>query len=279
MHPDIEQRLVSDLTRRRELPPQVKRHLMSVHGVAEDEIGRFLAERLAGLEDFEREQMFAPLFTPTLEDRAGYADLLLCHAVSDDDVEAAVKRLARRGLHCPVEVPGGGDFPLPLEEVLIARYARLLRLPAAPPADLAERLARAIPADDRCLALAQLRDPAWPSPAKYAWLAAFLDVVAARKGFSLLTFDFLTDLVRDCTDVQTARLLALTEGVLGEKRQNFSVGGSAKPFFSRHIEEWHGHAHDHRRFDSDEVEQKQRVLEMLTDLAADLQALAQRQGA
>jgi hypothetical protein len=150
-----------------------------------------------------------------------------------------------------------------------------LRLTSAPPAEVANRLVRAIPADDRGLALAQLRDPAWRSPAKYAWLGAYLDVVAERKGFSLLKFDFLTDLVRDCTDVQTAHVLALTEAVLGEKRQNFSVGGSARPFFSRHIEEWHGHSRDQRRFDADEVEQKQRVLGMLTDLVADLQALTQ----
>jgi hypothetical protein len=277
VHPIIEERLRSDLTRRRELPPQVKRHLISVYGVTEDEIGCFLRERVAQLEDYEREQMFAPLFTPGIEDRAAYAELLLSHSVAEDEVEEAVSRFGRAGLHCPIEVPGGGDFPLPLEEVLVARYLRLLRLSAAPPVEVTDRLVRAIPADDRGPALAQLRDPAWRTPAKYAWLAGYLDVVQERQGFSLLKFDFLTDLVRDCTEVSTAHVLELTEHVLAEKRNNFSMGGSAKPFFSRHIEEWHGHGRDQRVFDADEVEQKQRVLEMLTDLVADLQALAQRQ--
>jgi hypothetical protein len=279
VHPDLEERLVRDLTRRRELPPQVKRHLLSVHGIVEDEIGRFLTERLAQLEDYEREQMFAPLFTPTLEDRAVYAELLLNHTIAEDAAEALIGQLSHARLNCPVEVPGGPDFLLPLEEVLVARYVRLLRLSAAPPAEVTERLLRAIPADDRGSALAQLRDPAWRSAVKFAWLASYLDVVRTRQGFSLLKFDFLTDLVRDCTDIHTPHVLALTEGVLGEKRHNFSVGGSAKPFFSRHIEEWHGHSRDQRRFDADEVEQKQRVLAMLTDLVADLQAMTQRQGA
>src|SRR5262249_36985445 len=181
-----------------------------------------------------------------------------------------------RGLSCPIGVPGEGDYSLPLEEVLIARFVRLLRLSVSPPAEVSERLVRAIPADDRGPALAQLRDPAWRSPAKYAWLAAYLDVVQARQGFSLLKFDFLTDLVRDSTEVNTAHILALTEHVLSEKRTNFSVGGSAKPFFSRHIEEWHGHARDQRQFDADELEQKQRALAMLTDLVADLQSMMQR---
>lgn len=277
MHPAIEERLVADLTRRRELPPQVKRHLTGVYGVAEDEIGRFFAERVAALEDYEREQLFAPLFTPTLEDRAAYAELLLGHSVAEDEITAAVQRLGRARLSCPIEAPGGSDFVLPLEEVLVARYLRLLRLSAAPPSEVTDRLLRAIPGDDRGVALAQLRDPAWRSPAKYAWLAAYLDVVAERQGFSLLKFDFLTDLVRDSTDLSTAHVLALTEQVLGEKRNNFSVGGSSRPFFSRHIEEWHGHGRDQRRFDLDEVEQKQRALAMLTDLVADLHTLAQRQ--
>jgi hypothetical protein len=278
VQPEIEQRLLQDLTRRRELPPQVKRHLISVHGVAADMIGRFFREELTRLEDFEREQMFAPLFTPTLEDRAAYAELLRNQTVSEAEVESAIQRFVHQGLHCAIDVPGEGDFSLPLEDVLIARFLRLLRLSAAPPAEVTERLVRAIPADDCGPALAQLRDPAWRTPAKYAWLAAYLDVVQARQGFSLLKFDFLTDLVRDCTEVNTAHVLALTEHVLGEKRTNFSVGGSAKPFFSRHIEEWHGHSHDHRQFDADEVEQKQRALAMLADLVADLQALKLVQG-
>ncbi len=276
MQPEIEQRLLHDLTRRRELPPQVKRHLISVHGIAEDMIGRFFREQLNQLEDYEREQMFAPLFTPTLEDRAAYAELLQKHSINEAEVEAAIQGLVRQGLHCPIDVPGEGDFALPLEEVLITRYVRLLRLTAAPPAEVIERLVRAIPGDDCGLALAQLRDPAWRTPAKYAWLASYLDVVQARQGFSLLKFDFLTDLVRDTTEVNTAHVLAMTEHVLGEKRNNFSVGGSAKPFFSRHIEEWHGHSRDHRQFDADEVEQKQRALAMLSDLVADLQTLLQR---
>jgi hypothetical protein len=276
VHPDIQQRLLADLTRRRELPPQVKRHLISVYGVTEDEIGRFFLERLAQLEDFEREQLFAPLFTPTLEDRAAYAEMLQRQTVTAAEVESSVERLGHGGLTCPVEVPGGADFALPLEEVLVTRYVRLLRLPAAPPPEVTQRLIAAIPADDRGLALAMLRDPAWQTPAKFAWLGAYLEVVQDRQGFSLLKFDFLTDLVRDCTTVETAHVLALTEHVLAEKRANFGVGGSARPFFSRHIEEWHGHGRDQRQFDQDEMEQKQQALTMLTDLVVDLQAMMQR---
>ena len=222
------------------------------------------------MQDYEREQMFAPLFTPTLEDRADYAELLLTRSVSDAEIEAAISRLGQGTLSCAIEVPGGPDHLLPLEEVLVSRFLRMLRLTGTPPAEVTELLLRTIPVDDRGPALVRrLRDPV-----KYAWHAAYLDGVRQREGFSLLKFDFLTDQVRDTFALETARILANTEHVLGEKRNNFSVGGSARPFFSRHIEEWHGHSHDHRRFDADEVEQKQRALAMLTDLVGDLQALA-----
>jgi len=276
VHDDIHQRLTADLTRQRSLPTQLKRHLMSVHGVAEDGIGTFFNERVAHLEDFEREQVFAPLFTPNLEERATYAELLLGRSLSDEQVATAIDTLGQAGLKCPVEVPDGGIYTLALDDILVSRYIRLLRLSSAPPTEVTDRLLRAIPADDRGLALAQLRDPAWRAPAKYAWLADYLEVISDRQGFSLLKFDFLTDLVRDCTDLNTAHLLKLAEGVLAEKRSNFGVGGSARPFFSRHIEEWHGHSRDQRNFDQDEMEQRQQVLTMLTDLVADLQALRER---
>jgi hypothetical protein len=276
MHADLFRKLRDDLTRRRELPVQVKRHLGSVHGVAVDEIGRFFRERLPQLEEFEAEQIFGPMFSPTLEDRAAYADDLTRVAVSDTDLNAWIQELSTAGLHCPIDVPGEPDFPLPLDELLVGRYVRLLRLTDAPPAEIVDRVGRAIPADDRPLALALLRDPAWQSEAKRTWLGDYLDAVQQhRHGFSLLKFDFLTDLVRDAPAPDTAHLLTLTENVLSEKRSNFNVGGSSKPFFSRHIEEWHGHARDQRQVSEDEVEQKQQVIAMLADLVADLKVLAQ----
>jgi hypothetical protein len=276
MHADILQKLRDDLTRRRELPIQVKRHLGSVHGVAVDEIGPFLQDRLSQLEEFETEQIFGPMFSPTLEDRAAYAEDLTQVTVSETDLNSWVQRLSAAGLQCPIEVPGEADFSLSLDELLVGRYVRLLRLTEAPPAEIVARVARAIPADDRPLALALLRDAAWQSEVKRAWLGDYLDAVQQhRHGFSLLKFDFLTDLVRDAPAPDTAHLLTLTENVLSEKRSNFNVGGSSKPFFSRHIEEWHGHARDQRQVSEDEVEQKQQVIAMLTDLVADLKVLEQ----
>jgi hypothetical protein len=270
MHDALLAQLRDDLTRRRAFTPQVCRHLASTYELADDEVSRFLNEELSELEEYRIELLFGPLFTPTLEDRARYSRLLSTHACDAAEVERALEALGAEGPTCDLELPTGEEFRLRLADVLVERYVRLLYLADAPAAELAQRLEHAIPGDDLDLALATLREEAWHGEVKRQWLADFLDAVADRRAFSMRKLAFLSDLLRGQVRPDTPRMLALVRSLLEERRGQLGQVGAGKPFFARHIEEWHGHDRDQRRVSATEVEARQQFIDLLDELVVDL---------
>ena len=271
MHEGLLTHLRKDLTRPRALTPQVCRHLASTYELADDEIGRFLDEQLPELEEFRVELLFGPLFTPTLEDRASYSSLLCTHRCSQGEIDQRVGRLNEEKLACDLELPTGQSHRLRLADVLVERYVRLLYLGNGPQPEFARRLEQAIPGDDVDLALASLREEVWHDEAKCGWLAKFLDAVAGRRSFSMRKLAFLSELLRGQIRPETERLLSLTRSLFEERRSQLGQAGAAKPFFARHIEQWHGHGRDQRRVDPAELETKEELVELLEDLVVDLE--------
>src|SRR3990172_6373818 len=250
-------KLRADLTRRRALSPQVRRHLASTYEVADDAVREFFSSRLGALEEYQIELLLGPLFTPTLEDRAGYAGLLREETPSEAQVEEHTGSLEAEKLSWFLEIPGEEEVGVRVLDVVVARWVRLCNLTHAPGPALVAGIERAVPADDRELALATLRDEAWQDREKQEWLAEYLETAGVRKSFSMQKLEFLTDLMRGRWEARPERLLGLVEKVLEERRSQLLETGSAKPFFARHIEEWHGHARDQRRGDPGEAEARQ----------------------
>lgn len=271
MHKDILTHLRNDLTRPRDLTPQVCRHLASTYELADDEISRFLDEQLPELEEFRVELLFGPLFTPTLENRASYSSLLRTHRCSQEEIDQQMGQLTEEKLDCDLELPTGQSHRLRLANVLVERYVRLLYLGFGPQPELVRSLEQAVPSDDVDLALASLREEVWHDEAKRGWLAEFLDAVAGRHSFSIRKLAFLSDLLRGQIRPETERLLSLTRSLLEERRSQLGQAGASKPFFARHIEEWHGHGRDHRRVDPAELETKEELVDLLEDLVIDLE--------
>lgn len=270
------ERLGSDLARRRVLSPQVRRHVSSTYGVADDTVREFFASRLDELEEFQIELLLGPLFTPTLEDRAGYVAALREEVPDEAQVDEYVRTLEAERLTWALEISGEEDVQVKVFDVLVARWVRLCELTSAPGAALAGAVARAVPGDDQDLALAVLREPAWRDNDKRNWLVEYLQTAATRQSFSMQKLEFLTDLVRSQYEARTERMLELAQKVLEERRSQWLETGSAKPFFARHIEEWHGHERDQRRVDPAEAESRQERLAVLEDLARDFEAMLGR---
>lgn len=263
--------LRQDLTHSRVLTPQVRRHLASTYELADDDVAPFLQEELPKLEEYRVELLFGPLFTPTLEDRARYSALVRAGGCSEPQINEAQESLLSDSLTCDLELPTGEHFPLPLADVLIERYVRLLYLGRAPDAELAQRIEQAVPSDDVDLALGALREEVWHDSAKRRWLTDFLDAVAPRRSFSMRKLEFLADLLRSQVRPRSEHLLEVVRTLLAERRAQLGQVGAAKPFFARHIEEWHGHERDQRRVDPAEFESREQLIVLLEDLVVDLE--------
>lgn len=274
MNEAILDQLRTDLTRPRRLTSQVRRHLASNYGVADDEIVTFLERELPHFEEFQVELLFGPLFTPSLDDRARYSDLLGENAPEAREVEALIDRLRSEGLACPLELDSGETFRLIVTDVLSERYVGLLYLDHPPGAVLRERVIEVAPPDDRDLVLATLREEVWQEPSRRQWLSAFLEATAKRESFSLAKLNLLGDLLRGRAHTETSRVLDLARSLLEDRRRHFVEVGPTKPFFARHIEEWHGHGRDQRRSDPEEIESHQLLLDRLGDLVLDLESMA-----
>src|SRR5438034_5032641 len=132
-------RLASLLSRPRALPPQTERQL-AAH-LAEHRSTSLASFLLAAgdlLQEYELDIVFAPVFTPTLDERAELADLLYHWRPSEQQLlQEVVPKLRAAVGHAIVLLPDGTSAKLALHEVMVERFVRLLRLDAAAEAKIA----------------------------------------------------------------------------------------------------------------------------------------------
>src|SRR5690554_558462 len=110
------------------MKPQTERQLAGHLSEHRCDVHAFLLCASQVLEEYELEIVFGPIFTPTLEDRAEFADLLFHWRPSSEQLGSIVSEVTRRTPHAVVRLPDGFDAKLTLHEVLIERFVRLLRL-------------------------------------------------------------------------------------------------------------------------------------------------------
>src|SRR5204862_1282515 len=107
-------------------------------------IQSFLLAAAGLLQEYELDIVFAPVFTPTLDERAEVADLLFHWRPSERQLGQIIPQLCERVGHALVLLPDGSQAKLTLHEVMIERFVRLLRLDAAADATTAAALRDAL---------------------------------------------------------------------------------------------------------------------------------------
>jgi hypothetical protein len=241
--------LAAALERPRELPAQVGRHLAGTYGVDRDAIGAFLVHELPRLEDYEIDLILSPVFTPTLDDQAVFAELLGRDSVPREQWATLVRQLAARPTRAPLATGDGAVHSVPLREVTLERYVHRLRLEGTIPESLFNLLLHLPPGADRPLLKAIARRAVWESQPRREILVRYLTSAAAGDAYRLADAVELLKLAETYQPADLADLLAHIPHWQEVLRQEIRLAASPKAFFNERVQELHGGGRDQRRQD------------------------------
>lgn len=249
--------LAAELERPRRLSAQVVNHLSGTYGLDRDAIGAFLVNELNKLEDYEIDLALSPVFTPTLQDQAVFADRLGQESVTAAEWPGLVQQLVARPTRARLVTEDGQIHYVPLRDVSIERYVHRLRLDATIPEPLFKLLDHFEPASDRPLLKAVARRAVWENAARREILTRYLTSVAGGEADRRGDVVELLKLAETYLPADTASLLAQIPHWLQVLRQEINEAGGGKPFFNERVEELHGGGRDQRRQDNSRITAKE----------------------
>lgn len=261
-----------ELERPRALLKQVVDHLASHYSVSRDELGAFFTSQLDGLEDYEVDLLFSPLFTPKLADQAVFSELLDQQTLPASECPALIRKLADRPTIAHLITEDGATHAIKLREVSLERFVTRLNLEVAIPEPLAKLLHSLPPAEDRALLKALARRIVWNKEPRRAVLFRYL--LAATSDDFYRRDDLLTllKLMETYQPKDAADLLARIPHWQEVMKTELLTAASPKPFFAARVQELHGGGRDQRQQDSSLISGKQRELEFLSRLQTVLNA-------
>jgi hypothetical protein len=255
--PELLEPLAAELERPRELSAQVVNHISGTHGLDRNAIGAFLVNELPKLEDYEIDLALSPVFTPTLQDQAVFADLLGQESVPTTEWPGLIQTLIARPTRAQLITEDGQKNSVPLRDVSIERYVHRLRLEATIPGPLFKLLGHFTPASDRPLLKAVGRRAVWENDARCEILTHYLTAVAGGEAYRLADVVELLKLAETYQPADVASLLAQIPHWLQVLRQEINESGGGKPFFNERVEELHGGGRDQRRQDNSRITAKE----------------------
>lgn len=249
--------LAAELERPRELPGRVVNQLSGTYGIDRDALGAFLVHELPKLEDYEVDLALSPLFTPTLQDQAIFAELLGQQSVPAAEWPALIEQLVDRPTRAQLVTEDGQAHPAPLRGVTVERYVHRLRLDATIPEALFHLLTRLTPAGDRPLLKAVARRAIWESEVRRPILIRFLTSTAGSAADRSADAVALLKLVESYQPADAADLLARIPRWQQSLRHEIDVASSPKPFFNEQVQEMHGGGRDQRRTNDTRINAKE----------------------
>ena len=263
--------LATELERARAVSRQVVSHLGATYGVERGEVGVFLIGELPKLEDYELDLILSPLFTPTLDDQAVFAELLGRSSIPPGQWPALCRELAARPTRASLVTDDGQAHSVPLREVTVERYVNRLRLDGTMAEALFQLLSAHAPAADRPLLKAVARRAVWESEPRRQILTRYLSSAHAAAGSRRADAPGLLHLVETYQPADAGDLLGRLPHWRQVLRHEVNLALNPKPFLNERIQEMHGGGRDQRRNDDARVTAKERELALLDRLE---QALA-----
>ncbi|MBG90092.1 MAG: hypothetical protein CMO80_24785 [Verrucomicrobiales bacterium] len=116
--------IVVELEKPRPLLKQVVDHVNSRHETSRDELGEFLENQVAELEDIEIDLLFSAQFTPTFSDQAAFSPLLDAERLERGQRDNLVQTLTNCPTVASLETEDGERHSITLADVTIERFAR-----------------------------------------------------------------------------------------------------------------------------------------------------------
>ncbi len=199
----------------------------------DDPLEGLTGQRLAAMEEYERELLLAPLFTPTVDDRIACEAALPLTGVPRAEQPELVSRLLAADVGCDL-VFGDGRCRLSPPEVVVDRFVRLLHLEGVVEETVADYFRDlAEPVRHRCLYLARHR--VWRGPERQALLQSCLETMRTKNSFDAERFDFLSEFVHTYHPRGVAGLTAALQNLLDSYHQDHE-----HPIFNERLEEHQG---------------------------------------
>jgi hypothetical protein len=268
MYDSLKSRLASLLSRPRPLKPQTERQLgqhMAEHSLSTP---AFLLCAAHVLEEYELDILFGPMFTPTLDERAGLSDLLLDWRPDAGQLAQLVAELAAEVPYAVVRLPDGTEAPLTLHEVMVERYVRLLRLDQGPEPETAAALRAALPEDLWPVAVALLYERGM-TPRHQAWFAAFVGHVAALHPLSRESLETAADFVASQPTLERSAVTAAADALMRATQGTAAYAAGGHAYWSPDVAQHH-HYRGQGRVDVDRIDQRQAEVRQVATLVEDL---------
>lgn len=261
-----------ELEKPRPLLKQVVDHASSRHEVSRDEVGRFLDEETAGLEDFEIDLLFSAQFTPTLIDQAEFAELLDTERLAASQWNELIEKLTERPTTAQLVTEDETTHAVQLTDVSIERFVKRLNLNAEIPEALAKLLNSMPPERDRNLLKAIARRPVFRDEGTREILFQFILNVTSEDSYDLEEVLLLFELIETYRPKDIDDLRKRIPNWLEVLENELTAAGQPKPFFAERVQELHGGGRDQRGRDGDLIDRKQRNKDFLRRLDGILEA-------
>jgi len=266
--------LVSSLiTSPRALKPQTERqiaHYLQEYGG--DEAG-FLTRAASLLEEHDLEILLAPEFTPELNELAAVSDLLARWRLAESDIQKLQAELRNSDAKAVLQLADGSEVRVPLHEVMISRFVKLLRLEHAPDFKIASALQDALPSDLYQAALALMRQRGF-TPERQAWFAGFVAFLARRHPLNVTILATAAQFIVGQTTTETTALLAAANDLARSAKSSADYARNGRVYWSPDVAEHH-QFRGQGQVDTALVNQRLEELDALEKIAAGLSALAE----
>jgi hypothetical protein len=268
VYEQLKSRLAGVLARSRPLKPQTERQLAGYLAEHSTSMGTFLACAPDVLEDYELDIAFGPLFTPTLDERAEVADLLLDGKPTEEQLKQLVGELCAEVQHVTVRLPDGTEAKLRLHEVMIERFVRLLRLEFGPDAQTAQALRQTVPNELFPIAMALLCERGMTQKHQ-AWFVTFAQHVARRRALSRQVLETIAEFIASQPDLAPDTLMASSDGLLRATQNSLAHAISGHAYWSPDVAQHHQYR-GQGNVDKERLGQRQGELERMVALMEDL---------
>jgi len=268
MYDQLRDRIAQLLTRPRTLKPQTERQLSRYLTEHSAEMVPFLADAAARLEEHELDILFAPQFTPHLDDQAAVSDLLFHWQPTPEKLDQLVPDLCAQVGHVVVQLPGDVEAKLTLHEVMVERFVRLLHLHHAPAPGVSASMRESLPNELWSVATALLRQRGF-TPTRQAWFARFVCHMASRHPIDQAQLEAAAQFIAGQPTLDGAALAVAAEAMVRAAVGSAAYAQSGRTYWSPDVAQHH-HYHGQGQVDQGLVKTRQEEAEQLKMIEEDL---------
>ncbi|MBI4971112.1 MAG: hypothetical protein HZC17_04650 [Candidatus Omnitrophica bacterium] len=237
-----------------------------------EDLKGFVDQKLSEKGALDLFMMLSYNFTPDLENRAIYSPFLDCAALTSGEVEEIIQDLTRQQLKATLGAKGhSAKVTVPIQEDVIRRYVRNLRLDSGLSDRLRKVIGELIPEKDHAIVKAIFRDEVWQ---KAPWNEDSVVILYAfsRKKFRAEKLNYLTTFLASNHPRDMKSLIRLIQEVIESYETEVRrIEKGAKTFFNETIREsYDGSEADKRGQEEKRLEDQKRQLADVTEIAEDL---------